>query len=102
MASWPVGSMVGGWHAEVDACEIEEGSVAVQDGEFDLGGLQLRGHGQWPSNIGSPVQRVGRSSLVCMFACSIYASTCHLHLIRSAAQDGAPRAAQLNAKKFCS
>ena len=27
---------------------------------------------------------------------------CHLHLIRSAAQDGAPRAAQLNAKKFCS
>ena len=26
--------------------------------------------------------------------------SCHLHLIRSAAQDGAPRAAQLNAKKF--
>jgi nickel-dependent lactate racemase len=29
-------------------------------------------------------------------------SICHLHLNRSAAQDGAPRAAQLNAKKFCS
>jgi hypothetical protein len=29
-------------------------------------------------------------------------SRCHLHLIRSAAQDGVPRAAQLNAKKFCS
>jgi len=27
---------------------------------------------------------------------------CHLQLNRSAAQDGSPRAAQLNAKKFCS
>ena len=58
LAGWFDG---GGWHAEVDACEIEEGTVAVQDGEFDLGGLScaVTANG-WPSNIGSSVQRSTR------------------------------------------
>jgi hypothetical protein len=39
-----------GRYAEVEASEIEEGAVAfMQDGEFDLRGLQLGGDGEWAS-----------------------------------------------------
>jgi len=37
-----------GGDAEVEASEIEEGTVAfMQDGEFDLRGLQLAGDDEW-------------------------------------------------------
>ena len=43
LAGWFDG---GGRHAEVDGCEIEEGPLRCRTVKFDLGGLQLRGHGQ--------------------------------------------------------